>query len=73
MNDAERWRGLILILLGMLVLGGIGYVIAVRLERWPRLRAVMVRIGDSVISGTIWFLALVLVVTALRSLGWISR
>lgn len=67
----ETTRRLFLVLLGLLILGGVGFLIAVRLHRWPRVQHGFVRLGDAVVTFALGLLGLFLVVTVLRALGWI--
>lgn len=69
--STEAWRRLILIVLGLLILGGVGFLIAVRLHRWPRIHAAFLRLGDAAITMALGLVGLALVVVVLRALGWI--
>ena len=61
----------ILLLLGLLILGGLGYLLAAWTpHRWPRIQSAFVRIGDSVISLAIALIGVWIVVAVLRAFGW---
>lgn len=62
---------MVLLLLGLLILGGLGYMLAAWTPpRWPRMQAAFVRIGDAVISLAIALIGTWLVVVVLRAFGW---
>ncbi len=60
-----------LIMMGLLILGGLAFLIAVRLHRWPKLQHGFVRLGDAIVTFAIGLLGLWLVVLLLRALGWL--
>ena len=62
---------LALILLGLLILGGAAFLIAVRFHRWPKLQHGFVRLGDAAITFALGLMGLVTVVLLLRALGWL--
>lgn len=64
-------RNLILVLLGLMVLWGLGLVVASRLARWPFMRAAFQRLGEAAQTFALGLLGLVIVVIVLRALGWI--
>lgn len=64
-------KRMILLLLGLLILGGVGYLLAAYAPtRWPRLQTALVRIGDAVISLAIALVGAWLVVAVLRAFDW---
>jgi uncharacterized membrane protein YidH (DUF202 family) len=70
----NAFRPLVLVLLGLLLLGGVGYLLAAWApQRWPRLQAALVRLGDAVFQMALGITGLVIVVVVLRALGWIPR
>lgn len=64
-------KNLTLVLMGLLILGGVAFLIAVRLTQWPRARAGFVRLGDAVISFALGLMGFAMVVLILRALGWL--
>lgn len=64
-------RRVSMILLGLLILGGMAFLIAVRVKRWPRVQHGFVRLGDAVVTFALGLLGYVLVVLVLRALGWL--
>lgn len=64
-------KRMVLLLLGLLILGGLGYLLAAWTpHRWPRLQTAFVRIGDAVVSLSLGLIGLWLVVVVLRALRW---
>lgn len=64
-------KRLVLLLLGLLILGGLGYLLAAWTpHRWPRIQSAFVRIGEAVISLSIALVGVTLVVIVLRAFGW---
>lgn len=64
-------KRMVLLLLGLLILGGIGYLMAAYTPtRWHRVQAAFVRIGDAVISLSIALVGLWIVVAVLRAFHW---
>jgi hypothetical protein len=64
-------RSFMLVLLGLLILGGLAFLLAVRVRRWPELHTGFIRLGDAVISFALGLTGLAIVVIVLRALGWI--
>lgn len=67
----DAMRRFSLILLGLLILGGVAFLLAVRLHRWPKLQAGFVRLGDAAVTFAIGLVGYVLVVLVFRALGWL--
>ena len=68
MQQTQRFT---LVMMGLLILGGLAFLIAVRIQRWPKVQAGFVRLGDAVVTFAIGLLGFWLVVMFLRALGWL--
>jgi hypothetical protein len=68
MQQTQRFT---LILLGLLILGSLAFLLAVRLTRWPRIQTGFVRLGDAVVTFALGLLGFVFVVLVFRALGWL--
>lgn len=66
-------NNLLLILLGLLLLSNLGDWLGIKTaERYPRLSTAFLGLGERTFTFAVGLMGLVLVVIALRSLGWIS-
>jgi len=66
--DAKRF---VLVLIGLLILGGVAFLIAVQLDRWPRARKGFLRLGDAIFTFALGLIGYVLVLVILRAFGWL--
>jgi hypothetical protein len=64
-------RGWLLVLSGLLLLGMLGLLLGVWLERWPWLHRGFLRLGDAAVAFSLGLTGLLMVVLALRVLGWL--
>lgn len=67
----EGGKRLLLVLMGLLILAGVAFLVAIRLGRWPRLQHGFVRLGDAAITFALGLMGFVAVVLILRALGWL--
>lgn len=68
----DTMKRLMLVLLGLLILGGMGYLLAAWVApKYPRFQSAFLRLGDAVVSMAIGLTGLYVVVIVLRALGWI--
>jgi hypothetical protein len=68
MQQTQRFT---LVMMGLLILAGLAFLIAVRIGRWPKLQHGFVRLGDALTTFAIGVLGFWLVVLVLRALGWL--